>query len=138
MVRRLQTLGLRVAGRILVTIDIEVPSEPDPTPVAGTELFDADDLDEATASPELFLWTVFTRFEPAGDLHAKGAHTERYHTAQIATFAETPSTLAAYAVAIAWLPADRAVTPRARAAASPVASSTASTSLPSTTKPGMP
>ena len=31
-----------------VTIDIEVPNEPDPTPIAGMELFDADDLDEAT------------------------------------------------------------------------------------------
>ena len=40
-----------------------------------------DDLVEATASTELFLWTLFTRFEPAGDLFARGMHTERFHTA---------------------------------------------------------
>lgn len=40
-----------------------------------------DDLIEATASTELFLWTVFTRFEPAGDLHARAMHAERFHTA---------------------------------------------------------
>lgn len=40
-----------------------------------------DDLVEATASTELFLWTLFTRFEPAGDLFARGMHTKRFHTA---------------------------------------------------------
>jgi UbiD family decarboxylase len=40
-----------------------------------------DDLAEATASVQSFLWTVFTRFEPAGDIHARRMHTERFHTA---------------------------------------------------------
>lgn len=40
-----------------------------------------DDLEEATASTELFLWTVFTRFEPAGDLAARSMVTERFHVA---------------------------------------------------------
>ncbi len=40
-----------------------------------------DDLAEATASEELFLWTVFTRFEPAGDLQARTMRTERFHVA---------------------------------------------------------
>ena len=40
-----------------------------------------DDLAEATASTELFLWTLFTRFEPAGDLHAREMRTERFHVA---------------------------------------------------------
>lgn len=40
-----------------------------------------DDLEEATASTGLFLWTLFTRFEPAGDLCARGMHTQRFHTA---------------------------------------------------------
>ncbi len=40
-----------------------------------------DDVEEATASPELFLWTVFTRFEPAGDLAARSMETERFHVA---------------------------------------------------------
>ncbi|MHC5009388.1 MAG: UbiD family decarboxylase [Planctomycetota bacterium] len=39
-----------------------------------------DDLEEATASTELFLWTVFTRFEPAGDLFAREMPTTRFHT----------------------------------------------------------
>ena len=40
-----------------------------------------DDVEEATASTELFLWTLFTRFEPAGDLHARSMATERFHVA---------------------------------------------------------
>jgi 3-polyprenyl-4-hydroxybenzoate decarboxylase len=39
-----------------------------------------DDLSEATASTELFLWTVFTRFEPAGCLHAREMSAGRFHT----------------------------------------------------------
>jgi UbiD family decarboxylase len=40
-----------------------------------------DDLAEATSSTELFLWTWFTRFEPAGCLVAREMTTERFHTA---------------------------------------------------------
>ena len=38
-----------------------------------------DDVEEATASSELFLWTVFTRVEPAGALWARSMSTERFH-----------------------------------------------------------
>lgn len=40
-----------------------------------------DDLAEATRSTELFLWTWFTRFDPAQDLHARTMRAERFHTA---------------------------------------------------------
>jgi 4-hydroxybenzoate decarboxylase subunit C len=39
-----------------------------------------DDLAEATRSTELFLWTWFTRFDPAQDLHARRMTPERFHT----------------------------------------------------------
>ena len=39
-----------------------------------------DDLDEATASSDAFLWTTFTRMEPASDLHGKDRVTSRFHT----------------------------------------------------------
>ncbi len=38
-----------------------------------------DDLAEATASTQNFLWTMFTRFEPAADIHAAGSEVRRYH-----------------------------------------------------------
>jgi len=38
-----------------------------------------DDAEEATASAELFLWTTFTRMEPAADLHGKASRVERFH-----------------------------------------------------------
>jgi UbiD family decarboxylase len=38
-----------------------------------------DDLGEATASTELFLWTTFTRMEPAGDIHGRETHAARFH-----------------------------------------------------------
>ena len=38
-----------------------------------------DDLAEATASTELFLWTTFTRMEPAGDVHGRRQVVERFH-----------------------------------------------------------
>ena len=37
-----------------------------------------DDAEEATRSTELFLWTVFTRFEPAADLHGRATTVERF------------------------------------------------------------
>ncbi len=39
-----------------------------------------DDAREATASTELFLWTTFTRMEPAADLHGRERATARFHT----------------------------------------------------------
>lgn len=39
-----------------------------------------DDLEEATRSTELFLWTWFTRFDPGQDLHARAATPEGFHT----------------------------------------------------------
>ena len=38
-----------------------------------------DDAAEATSSTELFLWTAFTRMEPAADIHGRAAHVERFH-----------------------------------------------------------
>ncbi len=38
-----------------------------------------DDAEEATSSTELFLWTTFTRMEPAADLHGRERHVERFH-----------------------------------------------------------
>jgi UbiD family decarboxylase len=39
-----------------------------------------DDAEEATRSTELFLWTTFTRMEPAADLHGRDRTTSRFHT----------------------------------------------------------
>jgi 4-hydroxybenzoate decarboxylase subunit C len=38
-----------------------------------------DDAAEATSSVELFLWTTFTRMEPAGDIHGRETHVSRFH-----------------------------------------------------------
>ena len=38
-----------------------------------------DDTDAATASLQEFLWTIFTRFEPAADIHGKGQEVRRFH-----------------------------------------------------------
>ena len=38
-----------------------------------------DDLAEATATDELFLWTTFTRMEPAADVHGREHHVARFH-----------------------------------------------------------
>jgi len=38
-----------------------------------------DDLGEATASTELFLWTTFTRMEPAADIHGREQKVARFH-----------------------------------------------------------
>jgi 3-polyprenyl-4-hydroxybenzoate decarboxylase len=38
-----------------------------------------DDAAEATRSTELFLWTTFTRMEPAADMHGRRS-TGRFHT----------------------------------------------------------
>jgi 3-polyprenyl-4-hydroxybenzoate decarboxylase len=38
-----------------------------------------DDADEACESEAKFLWTVFTRFEPAADIHSRGASLKRFH-----------------------------------------------------------
>jgi UbiD family decarboxylase len=38
-----------------------------------------DDAGEATRSSELFLWTTFTRMEPAADLHGRDSVVERFH-----------------------------------------------------------
>jgi UbiD family decarboxylase len=38
-----------------------------------------DDLAEATATTELFLWTTFTRMEPAADIHGREATVARFH-----------------------------------------------------------
>ncbi|NBX17662.1 MAG: UbiD family decarboxylase [Proteobacteria bacterium] len=48
---------------------------------AGYELvLVVDDVREATASEEKFLWTWFTRFEPAADIHAAKMSHRRFHT----------------------------------------------------------
>ena len=38
-----------------------------------------DSTKEATLSLREFLWTVFTRFEPAADIHGRSQHTHRFH-----------------------------------------------------------
>jgi len=38
-----------------------------------------DDAADCVRSDESFLWTVFTRFEPAADIHAKESRVERFH-----------------------------------------------------------
>ncbi len=38
-----------------------------------------DDSDEATSSIQDFLWTIFTRFEPAADIHARSTSVHRFH-----------------------------------------------------------
>jgi hypothetical protein len=38
-----------------------------------------DNSEEATSSMQEFLWTFFTRFEPAADIHAKSASVHRFH-----------------------------------------------------------
>ena len=40
-----------------------------------------DNVSEATSTEEKFLWTWFTRFEPAADIHAAGVTHNRFHTA---------------------------------------------------------
>ena len=38
-----------------------------------------DDVAECMQSDESFLWTIFTRFEPAADIYAKQSRLERFH-----------------------------------------------------------
>jgi 3-polyprenyl-4-hydroxybenzoate decarboxylase len=40
-----------------------------------------DDADRAVRSPMNFLWTTFTRFEPAADIHAASVRVARHHLA---------------------------------------------------------
>jgi hypothetical protein len=40
-----------------------------------------DDSLEATSSVQDFLWTIFTRFEPAADIHACSTSVHRFHVA---------------------------------------------------------
>ena len=41
-----------------------------------------DDAGRATRSPMNFLWTTFTRFEPAADIHAAATRVIRNHVAR--------------------------------------------------------
>jgi UbiD family decarboxylase len=43
-----------------------------------------DDADRAAASPMNFLWTTFTRFEPAADIHAASQRVVRHHVSYTA------------------------------------------------------
>jgi len=42
-----------------------------------------DNTKEATCSMQEFLWTLFTRFEPAADIHASGSNVTRFHVGLI-------------------------------------------------------
>ena len=42
-------------------------------------VFLVDDAAECVGSDESFLWTIFTRFEPAADIHSKQDKLERFH-----------------------------------------------------------
>lgn len=53
----------------------------DPTVAAWPFVALVDDAPAATASDPAFLWTLFTRFEPAADLHAAGREIVRNHVA---------------------------------------------------------
>lgn len=44
-------------------------------------VFLLDDAESAVSSAQEFIWQVFTRFEPARDIHARRAEVVRYHTA---------------------------------------------------------
>jgi 4-hydroxybenzoate decarboxylase subunit C len=51
----------------------------DPALAAWPLVVLVDDADEATRSSASFLWTTFTRFEPAADLHARDVELKRLH-----------------------------------------------------------
>jgi UbiD family decarboxylase len=51
----------------------------DPAVAAWPLLVLVDDAARATASTPRFLWTTFTRFEPAGDIHAASTAARRHH-----------------------------------------------------------
>ena len=53
----------------------------DPAFAAWPLIVLVDDAAEATRSTARFLWTTFTRFEPAGDIHAAATRVERHHLA---------------------------------------------------------
>ena len=42
-------------------------------------VFLVDNCDETTASVQDFLWSIFTRFEPAADIHGRTASVSRFH-----------------------------------------------------------
>jgi hypothetical protein len=42
-------------------------------------VFLVDDASECVQSDESFLWTIFTRFEPASDIHSKLTRVEKLH-----------------------------------------------------------
>jgi 3-polyprenyl-4-hydroxybenzoate decarboxylase len=42
-------------------------------------IFLVDDVNAATASMQEFLWTIFTRFEPANDIYARTTSVHRFH-----------------------------------------------------------
>lgn len=42
-------------------------------------IFLVDNCDETTSSMQNFLWSIFTRFEPAADIHARTASVSRFH-----------------------------------------------------------
>jgi 4-hydroxybenzoate decarboxylase subunit C len=45
-----------------------------------------DDAADCCSNDESFLWTVFTRFEPAGDIHSRKMRLERFHVQLSAPF----------------------------------------------------
>ena len=48
-------------------------------PKKGNAAPTVDDLAEATASDELFLWTTFTRMEPAAHIYGREENVARFH-----------------------------------------------------------
>ena len=74
----------------LVVAGPDYASEPDAAArIATSPAFAAwplvvlsDDAERATRSPMNFLWTTFTRFEPAADIHAAATRVVRNHVAR--------------------------------------------------------
>ncbi|HSR35997.1 MAG TPA: UbiD family decarboxylase [Desulfurivibrionaceae bacterium] len=61
--------------------DKELPQRLAATPALGDwpVVLLVDDATAATVNLQEFLWTFFTRFEPAADIHAAGSATRRFH-----------------------------------------------------------
>ena len=73
-------------GCLVVSGDTFAEAEFLPTRVAEDAAFSGwqliilcDDADAACRNDAAFLWTVFTRFEPAADIHAKASAPHRFH-----------------------------------------------------------
>lgn len=69
----------------VLLLEVEGRPAPSTLPLADPSFSDwpllilVDDAKQTAATPASFLWRVFTRFEPAADLHAQALSVERHH-----------------------------------------------------------